>query len=110
SGSPETPGQANIAARAFAQGPQSAPMAVFRAAFLQPHTAKAHEVPEAPGCRVPGVLKDGRQPRRQNLRKSSLPRRVESTGRHVPGGIRLYAVAMRPVRHGMNRVLKKARI
>src|SRR6185437_15577838 len=102
SGSPETPGQAYIAARAFAQGPQGAPMAVFRAAFFQPYTAKAHEVPEAARCRIPGVLKEGRQPRRQDFRKSFLSRRVEGAGQQKRAGVVVYAVAMRPVRHGMN--------
>src|SRR5579872_5970055 len=85
-------------------------MAVFRAALFQPDTAKAHEIAEAPRCRIPGMLDEGDEPRRQHFAKRLFAGGIEGAGQQKRASIVVYAIAVRPVRNGMYGVLEKTGI
>src|SRR5579859_5566970 len=85
-------------------------MTVFRATLFLPDTAKAHEVPEPAGRRIPGVLDIGSYTRCQWIKKGFLAGCIESAGQQKRPRIIIDAIAVRAVRNGMDCVLEKSGI
>ena len=96
-----------VAARAFAQGPERSPVAVLRAPVFEPAPIEAHEVAKPLRVRIPRMLDECGEPGRQRFGQALLARLVERAGHQQRAGIVVDAIAMRAIRHAMDRVLKQ---
>src|SRR6202158_5624407 len=81
-------------------------MAVFRASLLEPSAVIAHEIPEPPDGRVPGVLDESREARRDRLGHLRDARgRKEVREQQCPGVV-VDTVAVGAIRYRMGGVLE----
>ena len=65
--------------------------------LFEPAPVEAHEVAEPPGVRIPRVLDEGGEARRQHFSQRLLTRLVERAGQQQRARIVVDAVAVRPI-------------
>src|SRR5579859_7158198 len=85
-------------------------MAVLGTTIFKPGSIEAHEIAKSPGVGIPRMLDERGKSGRQYLGQTFFAGIVESAGKQQGSRIVIDAIAVRPIRYRMHRVLEQTRI
>ena len=97
-----------VAARAFAQRPERRPWLSSDPTSSSQRRSKLMKLRKRLRLRIPGVLDEGREAGGQRFGQRLLAGRVERAGQQQRAGVVVDAIAMGPIRNGVDGVLEQA--